>query len=105
VARRRSARRVAAAPEETQAHGAHTGIDINKLVEAVRVMASGLAGIAIRVGPLREKDDRERIHSLILQGFTRAETAGILGTTPETVRVRMHDIARTGRRRKRSGKR
>ena len=79
--------------------------DIEGLAEAVRVMASSLAAIAVRIGPLRTKTDPERIHALALLGFDRNETAGILGTTPGTVSVRLSESrAGAGTRRRRRGK-
>lgn len=106
--RRKAGRRSAAAaapPEENQTQVGNTRVtDIERLVEAIRLTATSLAGIAMRVGPLRGEDDNKRIPALVDQGFTRKETAGILGTTIDTVRARMSDAARA-RKRKRRGKR
>ncbi len=96
MARPRGARtRVAATSEESQ----EQRTDIGGLTAAVRAVACSLAAIAVRFGPLRMKPDNERILSLYMLGFDRYEIAGILGTTPETVSVRLSEArARRSRR-------
>jgi len=91
-------------PREARARAASTSeenqeqpIDIRGLTAAVRGVACSIAAIAVRVGPLRGKLDNERIPSLGLLGFSRDEIAGILGTTPETVRVRLSEARRSRR--------
>jgi len=92
----------AAPPEEGQAQ---VGTTTPPVADARRLIAVALAGIAVRVGPLRKKEEPERMRSLILQGFTRQETAGIVGTTPNVVHARMCELARGGKKRGRRGKR
>lgn len=99
--RRRRARPALNAENENQALQAPR-TDTDKLVEAVRLTASSLAAIAVRVGPLRtEKIDAKRMYALSLLGFKRDEIAGILGTTPDTVRVRLSEGRVRGRARRR----
>jgi len=96
--------RAAHARRSTTATGAEgseaRGADISELAAAAWAAACSLAAIAMRVGPLRTKTDDEKIVSLYAMGFHRNQIAGILGTTPGTVSVRLSEAGATRRSRR-----
>lgn len=64
-------------------------------------ISRSLAAIALRLSRSSLKTDKERIHYLEGLGLDRNDIAGILGTTPGTVSVRLSE-KRSSRTRSRS---
>lgn len=64
-------------------------------------ISRSLAAIALRLSRSTLKTDKERIHYLKGLGLDRNDIAGILGTTPGTVSVRLSE-KRSSRTRSRS---
>ncbi len=93
VARRRRAR------SATQTAEASTP-NIGPLLEKLTVISRSLGALALRLAPTRLSTDKKRIHFLQAIGFDRHEIAGILGTTPGTVSVRLSEKPSPKRRRK-----
>lgn len=77
----------------------------DKVSRSLQAISRSLAAIALRVSRSQLKTDKARIHYLQGLGFDRNDIAGILGTTPATVSVRLSE-RRSGKEtpRKRRGK-
>ncbi len=72
---------------------------------SLKAIGRCLAAIALRVSRSQLKTDKARIHYLQGLGFDRNDIAGILGTTPATVSVRLSERrSGQGSRRKKRGK-
>ncbi len=100
---RRRRRRKGTAPGDSVAQV--PGADVARLMDVLRVIARGLGAVALRLAPSKiKKTDRSRIQFLQALGLDRNEIAGILGTTPATVSVRLSEsrTRTSGRRRRRA---
>ena len=95
AAMKRRKPRVAAADPTPAAVGAQ------ELLRPLIAIALSLGALAVRLGPARAKSDHERVRLLRGFGFTNAEVAAILDTTPNTVAVRLSEGKKKARRRAR----
>lgn len=75
----------------------------DEIGKSLRTIGRSLAAIALRLSRSGLKTDKARIHYLQRLGFDRNDIAGILGTSPATVSVRLSErrSRKEGRRRKR----
>lgn len=72
---------------------------------SLQAICRSLAAIVLRISRSQLKTDKARIHYLQGFGFDRNDIAGILGTTPATVSVRLSERrSRKQTARKRRGK-
>lgn len=74
---------------------------VGELLRPLNAIALSLGALAVRLGPARPKSDHERVRLLRGFGFTNAEVAAILDTTPNTVAVRLSEGKKKARRRAR----
>ena len=73
--------------------------DLTDLVKGLNIIGRSLGALALRFAPSRPKSITDQSHFLRALGFDRNEIAGIIGTTPGTVSVRLAE-GRTPRRRR-----
>lgn len=74
--------------------------------KSLKTIGRSLAAIALRLSHSGLKTDKARIHYLQGLGFDRNDIAGILGTSPATVSVRLSErrSRKESRRRRKRGK-
>lgn len=88
-------------PRVAAGDAAPAGGGTGELLRPLTAIALSLGALAVRLGPVRPKTDHERVRLLRGFGFTNAEVAAILDTTPNTVAVRLSEGKKKARRRAR----
>jgi len=79
--------------------------DLTHLVHRLTIIGRSLGALALRFAPSRPKTVGDRSRFLKSLGFSYNEIAGILGTTPKTVSVRLAEgHPRRPRKKKARGK-
>jgi CRP-like cAMP-binding protein len=73
---------------------------LDQLTARLQLVANCLGFLVVRFSDYRKKTDTERIPFLNSLGFDRNDIAAILGTTPNTVSVRLSEFRASKKRKK-----
>ncbi len=74
--------------------------DLTHLIHKLDIIGRSLGALALRFAPSRPKTIGERARFLRSLGISNNHIAGILGTTPNTVAVRLAEARPQGSRKK-----
>lgn len=69
----------------------------------LRIIARSFAVIALRLAPKKFENDSDRIPFLNALGLSNSEIAKLLGTTTNTVAVRLSVVGKSKKRKKKKG--
>ena len=85
---------------ETEENSGEAPVSLAPLFDRLSTISRSLGVLALRISPKHPKNNTQRIRYLQGLGFDRNEIAGILGSTPGTVSVRLSERKRKRRRKR-----